>query len=168
MLDQSFVYAFQQFSANGLSPLAAADEVASLDNNTQQYLVAKNPIDPSLLASFRAAAATVFGFNTQTLSHARGNTTQIGILLLGSAALSTGSLAAAAQSLSGSVVAAALSEDALQQAYPQAISQALQAATSERSYLIAQMQQQSWQQPLFLPNKLQPSHRALHKRQEWV
>ncbi len=70
---------------------------------------------------------------------AAGNTTQIGILLLGSAALSTGSLAAAAQSLSGSVVAAALSEDALQQAYPQAISQALQAATSERSYLIAQM-----------------------------
>jgi hypothetical protein len=68
---------------------------------------------------------------------AAGNTTQIGILLLGSAALSTGSLAAAAQSLSGSVVAAALSEDALQQAYPQAISQALQAATSERSYLIS-------------------------------
>ncbi len=27
----------------------------------------------------------------------------------------------------------------------------------------AQMQQQSWQQPLFLPNKLQPSHRALHQ-----
>lgn len=66
------LFAVLQFSANGLSPLAAADEVASLDNNTQQYLVAKNPIDPSLLASFRAAAATVFGFNTQTLSHARG------------------------------------------------------------------------------------------------
>jgi len=61
-----------QFAANGLSPLAAANEVASLDNNTQQYLVANNPIDPSLLVSFRAAAATVFGVNTQTLSQARG------------------------------------------------------------------------------------------------
>ncbi len=27
----------------------------------------------------------------------------------------------------------------------------------------AQMQQQSWQQPLFLPNKLLPSHRASHR-----
>lgn len=128
-LDQSFVYAFQQFSANGLSPLSAANEVASLDNNTQQYLVANNPIDPSLLISFRAAAATVFGFNTQTLSQAKGNTSQVGTLLLGSAALSTGSLAAAAQRLSGSV-AAGLSEEALQQAHLQAISQALQPATS--------------------------------------
>jgi len=61
-----------QFSANGVSPLSAAIEVASLDNNTQQYFVANNPIDPSLLASFRAAAATVFGLNTQTLSQAKG------------------------------------------------------------------------------------------------
>lgn len=70
---------------------------------------------------------------------AAGNTTQIGTLLLGSAALSTGSLAAAAQSLSGSVAATGLSEEALQQAYPQAISQALEPATSEtvRPYLFS-------------------------------
>jgi hypothetical protein len=55
-----------------MSALNAAQEVNPLDSNTQQVLVANNPIDPSLLVSFRAAAATVFGFNTQTFNQAKG------------------------------------------------------------------------------------------------
>lgn len=49
-----------------------AEEVAELDDNTQAYLNANNAIDPSLLATFRAAAAAVFGFNPQTLQQAEG------------------------------------------------------------------------------------------------